>query len=459
MTTRTMPANLTTMAMAAGVLLGALYTLSPVTVLSIVGVLLVLWRFSSDLEPEERRWFLWIAGTAIVLRLAAIAVLFLTAGADHPYSTFFGDEELFKSRPIWIRNIGLGVPISAADFIYAYDDTGRSGYIFLLAILQAIFGDMPYSLHVLNAVVYVIGALILHRLVRRSFGSLPAMLGLTVLLLLPSLFAWSISALKESMYVFLAAVELACVVSIVRGRTLARRVMAAIAVVLAGVMLEGLRRGGAQVVAIGAVGGLLAGWVVARPRLLLAAMVAAPLVFVGILQIPRVEARALGVVRESVRYHAGHVMTAGYTYRLVEPHYYVDWPAMSKIGRAEGARFVSRALVHFVIEPVPWVQRSRAVLAYLPEQALWWALLAMAPFGMAAGLKRDALLTSVLLAHAAVIIVMVALTSGNIGTLIRHRGLALPYVVWVAALGGCWLLERCSRPHTRIVESDADGNG
>ena len=67
---------------------------------------------------------------------------------------------------------------------------------------------MPYSLHVLNAVVYVIGALILHRLVRRSFGSLPAMLGLTVLLLLPSLFAWSISALKESMYVFLTAVEI-----------------------------------------------------------------------------------------------------------------------------------------------------------------------------------------------------------------------------------------------------------
>lgn len=444
-------------AIGAGVVLGALYTLSPVTVLSIAVGLLMVVRFARDLGTDERRWFFWIAGTAIVLRLAAIAGLFFTAGTDYPYSTFFGDEELFKSRPIWIRNIGLGVPISAADYIYAYDDTGRSGYIFLLAILQAVFGDMPYSLHVLNAMVYVIGTLILHRLVRPKFGSLPAMIGLAVLLFLPSLFAWSISALKESMYVCLAAVEIACVLYIVRGPTVVRRIAAAVFVVLAGVMLEGLRRGGAQVVAIGAVGGMVAGWIVPRPRLLLAATVAAPLLLIGALQIPRVEARALGVVRESVRYHAGHVMTAGYTYQLVDRRYYIDWPAMTRIGPAEGARFVARALIHFVVEPVPWVPRSRALLAYIPEQAIWWTLLAMVPFGIAAGLKRDALLTAVLLAHAAVIVLMVALTSGNIGTLIRHRGLALPYVVWVAALGGCWLLERRTR-HPRIVESDADGN-
>ena len=28
-----------------------------------------------------------------------------------------------------------------------------------------------------------------------------------------------------------------------------------------------------------------------------------------------------------------------------------------------------------------------------------------------------------------------ALTSGNVGTLVRHRGLALPYIVWLSAVG------------------------
>ena len=44
--------------------------------------------------------------------------------------------------------------------------------------------------------------------------------------------------------------------------------------------------------------------------------------------------------------------------------------------------------------------------------------------------------------------VLVALSGGNVGTLIRHRGLAMPYFAWLAALGavtvGNWILARAS---------------
>ena len=452
------PANVTMVAVAAGVAIGAIYTLSPVTVLAIVVGVLVAERLSRDLGPEERRWFFWILGIALVLRLALIAGLFATASADRPMATFFGDEELFKSRPIWIRNIGLGIPVSAADFIYAYDETGRSGYLFVLAVLQAFVGDMPYSIHVVNAVVYLGGALLLHRIARASFGALPAMGGLVVLLFFPSLFAWSISALKEPLYVLVAAVELWCVLQVVRGRTWPARLAALVALVICAIMLESLRKGGSQVAAAGAIVGIVAGLIVPRPKLLLASAIVAPIALVAVLQVPRVQDRVLTVVRDSVRYHAGHVLTVGYTYQLVNPHYYWNWEAIFKIGPAEAAQYVSRATVRYFVEPLPWVQRSRAMLAYVPEQAAWWTLLLIVPVGIAAALKADALLASALLAHAAAIVMMVALTSGNIGTLIRHRGLVLPYLVWIAALGGCWLLERFTQ-HTRIAGSrDADGD-
>jgi len=73
---------------------------------------------------------------------------------------------------------------------------------------------------------------------------------------------------------------------------------------------------------------------------------------------------------------------------------------------------------------------------------MWLAMAALVPVGLAAGLRRDALLTCVLIAHGLLIVMMVALTSGNVGTLIRHRGLALPYFVWFSALGACQLLQR-----------------
>ena len=58
-----------------------------------------------------------------------------------------------------------------------------------------------------------------------------------------------------------------------------------------------------------------------------------------------------------------------------------------------------------------------------------------------------------LAAHAAAVMMMVALTSGNIGTLIRHRGLALPYLAWLAGLGAY----ECVRAMTRRPRLDLEG--
>jgi len=51
--------------------------------------------------------------------------------------------------------------------------------------------------------------------------------------------------------------------------------------------------------------------------------------------------------------------------------------------------------------------------------------------------ERDRQLTALLAAYAATAAMLVALTSGNVGTLVRHRGLAVPYLVWFSALGAC----------------------
>ena len=441
MTVAALIANPTRAAIVAGAILGLIYTLSPLSLLAIGGGGLAVWWAARPMGPDERRWFLWIVGIAVALRLALIAGLFLFADSSRPFSVFFGDEELFKSRPIWIRNLGLGVPISGADWIYAFDDTGKSGYLFVLAAVQAFLGDAPYAIHVMNAAIYLCGALLLHRLARQSFGKLSAIAGLLVLLLFPSLFAWSISALKEPMYTCVAAIEILIVVQIVRAPGLLRKLAAVAALVVAAYALESLRKGGMQVAAAGALAGIAAGLIVPRPRLFLASAIAAPVLLVMILNVAPVQARVLTVVRDSVRYHAGHILTAGQTYQMVDGLYYYDWPRIFEIGPQESIQYVARSIVHYVIEPQPWVERSRAMLLYVPEQAAWWSMLLLLPFGIAAGLKADPLLTTTLLSHAVAIGMMVALTSGNIGTLIRHRGLIFPYLVWLVALGGCRLVE------------------
>jgi hypothetical protein len=66
-------------------------------------------------------------------------------------------------------------------------------------------------------------------------------------------------------------------------------------------------------------------------------------------------------------------------------------------------------------------------------------------------LRRDALVTSVLATYAFAVAALVAVTGGNIGTLVRHRGLALPYLIWLSAVGADFLLIRAARTTQKDV--------
>ena len=110
--------------------------------------------------------------------------------------------------------------------------------------------------------------------------------------------------------------------------------------------------------------------------------------------------------------------------------------------------------------PLPWKAQSSAALAYLPEQIVWYLLAVLVPIGLPFAFRRDPIVTGLLLGHALVIAAAVALTGGNVGTLVRHRGLALPYLVWLSAVGACQLSRPCGQradpscaclPRTRLI--------
>lgn len=452
MTTMAMPiaARRTgSMTVAAGLLLGIAYTLSPLTVLSLALLAAVLVRASRGLSEAERRWYWSLLSIAILIRLAAIAFLFLSADEARPFASFFGDEELYKFRTMWLRNIGQGLPMSPADVIYSFDQVGNTSYIYILAFIQALVGDAPYGLHVMNMVLYLCGILLLYRVARASYGGVVAMGGLVVLLFLPSVGLWSISVLKEPMSVLMIAIELSCAVAIVRAPRWWQKAAALAGVVACAVAMESLREGGQLTAIAGTAGGLLLAFVLSRGRRVAVAMLLAPAAVAGIAASPSVQERVLANLRTAAVYHAGHVLTPGYSYQLVPPGYYANRQQLTTLTPREAGQFAAKAIAAYFTQPLPWEMRSRSMLAFMPELMVWYGLALMLPIGIYAGLKRDLVLTSLLTAHAALAILIVAVTSGNIGTLIRHRSLALPYIVWLSAVG----VHECVR---RVSERSRD---
>lgn len=439
------------LAAGAGVILGFAYTLSPLTVL-VLAALPLLWLWARrDLSDRERHWLAVVMCVAVAVRLIAIGGLFVSANASVPFANFFGDEEFFKRRSVWMRNIGLGVPIAGSDVIYAFDDVGRSLHLYVLAYLQAIVGNAPYGILVLHAAIYVVGALAMYRLVRPSYGGLAALCGLTLLLFLPSLFTWSISALKEPTYMCVGAAEVVAATAVLRARRMRSRLLAIVATIACAFLLQALRDGGMAMAIAGVGGGLVASFVITRPRVLLTSLVALPIAIFIAFNRPVVQERAWPTVYRAAYKNWGYINTPGYTYKLLDPRFYTSYAAVQTMSPPEATRFVLRAVADYVTVPLPWDIESRTALAFLPEQIVWYGLIALMPIGIWAGLRRDAVITSLLVAHATAAALVVALTGGNVGTLIRHRGLALPYMVWLSALGGIELMRilqaRARSPH------------
>src|SRR5437773_5462608 len=170
------------------------YRLSPLTVWFAVAIVPAVFYSIRGLDGRERQWVAAIVIAAIALRLLVIAGLFLST--DHsmvPFGSFFGDEDYFIKRSLWLRAVALGQPLHALDLEYAFEPYGRSSHLYLLAFVQALVGPSPYGLRLVGVLFYVIAAVLLYRLVRTAFGRFPALFGLIVLLFLPTLFAWSVS--------------------------------------------------------------------------------------------------------------------------------------------------------------------------------------------------------------------------------------------------------------------------
>ena len=70
------------------------------------------------------------------------------------------------------------------------------------------------------------------------------------------------------------------------------------------------------------------------------------------------------------------------------------------------------------------------------------------PIGIVAGWRRDRATTAVMIGYLLPTSAILALTNGNIGTLVRLRGMVMVIVVWVSAVGLCaaleWMLARAS---------------
>ena len=103
-----------------------------------------------------------------------------------------------KRRTVSIQNIWRGIPIDPFLRSIAWEPYAMTSYVYALAYIQYLLGPAPYAIHLFNVVAFLASTLLLYRLVRSSYGRAAALVGLVLLVFLPTPFAWSVLGLETA---------------------------------------------------------------------------------------------------------------------------------------------------------------------------------------------------------------------------------------------------------------------
>jgi hypothetical protein len=311
-------------------------------------------------------------------------------------------------------------------------------------------------MRLLNTICFTVAAILLFRLIRTAFGAPPAFGGLVVLLFLPTLFAWSISLLKEPIYLLVTTVVLTAAVSVVRPAPWRTRSLAFVTMIAGLALTSDLRPSALPLALLGLGCGLAALWFFSTPlRYRVAVSIIAILAMFVITSRTSAPQRLRSTLEGAAKAQTGHVFTVGHAYKLLDDEFYFEpvTPLASTftLTAAEAARYVIRAAVSFVATPLPWEFASPRELLFLPEHTLWYVMAALFPIGLVAGWRRDPVVAMLLVGYMLPTAAAIALTNGNVGTLLRLRGIVVPYIVWVSAVGFFAALQSVAARNPRAV--------
>jgi hypothetical protein len=432
---------------AGAVLITIAAVVSPVAVWAAIALFLIVAAGVRGLTGVERRLVIGIVLIAIALRVALILALFATADLEtrQVWSfAFDGDGRFMKVRSLWWRNMWMGLPIDEYMLKAAFGRYGWTSYVLVIAYVQYLLGAAPYAIHLFNVCCWIGGALLLHRTLRPAFGAVAALLALTFIVLLPSLIIWSAAALKESLYFLLWCIVIWGVMKVLRAPAFRVRTAGLVLAVAAAAALGTVRFGATTILAAGLAVAVAGAFLTRRVYLMLAGGIFAATIGFAVLDSATVQQAVSPRLVEAASLHRGNVSTPGHSYRLLDRRFY-EGAAVQTMTWPETKRFVLRGLASFILVPMPHQLYSKSEMLYLPQQVVWYTLVLLAFAGLAAGVRRDVALTWLLVGFACAGAGVIALNSGNVGTLVRIRDTIVPFVACLAAVGAAAIGARARR--------------
>ncbi|MFA5094877.1 MAG: glycosyltransferase family 39 protein [Candidatus Omnitrophota bacterium] len=423
--------------LAAFVMFGASYLISPGFALCILLSAVFFYAVRRNTPEEDRRFVLFMISAALIIRIAGLIILQYKC-ISMGQLDIFGDaqDNIIQGINISdsIRNM-KEIPVTPQSILTSRYNTHSmtifNGIFFLL------FGHDIVSLKYINILAICATAWIMYDLARNIYSGAAGRIALSIILLWPTVFVWSLTDLKESHLLFTVACSFWLLDRAAREKPWPAKavlVMLSVLFALYFVLLKIKLMLPVFILSVSLIAlynalhyGFSRDPAMSRKVLyILLVPAAAALMAFG----SRILHAAKEIYALILHYNIGFLNSGGWNVNLIGDQSQNLFTLHFIVG------YIAKAWVSFFLEPLPWHFYSYSLMATYPMMLVWYMLTAFSAVGVLkayqAGRSKEIFAMMIFMA---IYVTVVGMSVANIGTMIRFRDAMVPIVAVFAGIG------------------------
>lgn len=328
-----------------------------------------------------------------------------------------------------VKGINNKVVRHHIDTDYKY---GWNGYLYAIGLFYYLFGYSPIAVKFVNCFIGALTALFVY-LIGCNFNRRVARVASCMFMFFPSLVFWSAANMKDPTEVLLSVILAWSVINLIKLRKIRYLIIVLICVFSQYFIL--IRN-----IWLVSVTFILLTLIVYSIMKVKRKFILISLLLLMAITIPqnykvRINSFIHGNIYKLCVIHCGHIGTPGVTYKIFEDKYYNNQSLFNEIGPITFTVSLMKGLFHFMFEPFPARISNHTFLLVLPQMILWYGLLFFTIVGIFKAKQSDCVAMLAVLIYLILLTLPIALSSGNVGTLFRHRDLVTPFYLIFAANG------------------------
>ena len=429
-----------------GVFIGLFTAFSPGTLFVLVITALIIFIMRRSFAEEELSFILWlfIFGLAARIVFTALTHLFLQITHIGLHNWFgykivdlFGDSGYYSIKSLWFAEV-VQNKLKNPDFLIhkIIFQTYASGYyLWLLGLFHYFFGFSPVAIKFLNCIVGALSAVFIYMLSKEIFGLKTAKVAAVLVMFFPSSFLWSTTNLKEPPFILAITIMLWAYVRFYKSRKLKYLIWLIFSLVLQAIIRD------QPVFLWSLIFLLITSFIIWRAKFIKKIIIILiPCIFFSIFLSKKVnfESIAHNTIIKLAKRQVGYSAQREPHYKTLPDKYYFDSEkkvSVEYVTYPEFTKSFFKGWVYFMLKPFPWEITTLMRLAAYSQAVLWYFLLFFSIVGMLYALRYSPRYATVLLAYLFFMTSLFALSSGNIGTALRHRDMVSAIYLIFSAVG------------------------